>query len=99
MLRGTTPKHIFKVGIDLTDAEVLYITYSQGDKEIVEKTISEIDIFPNKLEVRLTQKETLDFDPDLPVKIQIRGRYPNDIAVGSNQMMSTVEDILKDGEI
>lgn len=32
MFRGTTPTNIFNVNVDLTNAEVIYITYSQQNK-------------------------------------------------------------------
>ena len=38
MRRGTTPTHIFLTDIDLTDAEVIYLTYQMNGKTIMEKS-------------------------------------------------------------
>lgn len=61
MIRGTTPTHIFDTDISLVDAEEIYITYKQG-RVILEKTIADIQVTENQLQVDLTQKETLMFD-------------------------------------
>ena len=37
MIRGTTPTHVFRTDADLSDAEVVYVTYQQGSKKL-EKT-------------------------------------------------------------
>ena len=99
MRRGTTPTHTFTTDVNLTTAEVLYITYEQGDKEIIEKDIDDVTIASDKVTTTLTQEETLKVKPHGTVKIQIRARLANGEAVASNIMTASPEDILKDGVI
>ena len=41
MIRGTTPTHHFICNADLSDAEVIYVTYQQGTK-VLEKEKSDL---------------------------------------------------------
>lgn len=100
--RGTTPINTFKTSIDLTNANVIYITYSQLEQTVIEKTIEDIvSINATSLSVKLTQKETLRLKSEYPVKIQIRAGFGGDGGdrVRSNIMVTTVEPILKGGVI
>ncbi len=99
MRRGTTPTHEFKTDTNLTSAEVLYITYEQGDTTIIEKDIDDVTIEAEKITTQLTQEETLKVKPHGTVKIQIRARLAGNDAVASNIMTASPEDILKDGVI
>ena len=62
------------------------------------KAINEITITPDKLTVRLSQKDTLKFVPG-PVSVQIRAKYGDGTTVASNIAKTTAERILKDGVI
>lgn len=99
MFRGTTPTNIFDVDVDCTTAELIYITYSQRGRTIVEKTISDIDVTAETLSVTLTQAETLKFNAINEVEIQIRVKFPDDKAIASNIITTTAERILKEGVI
>lgn len=99
MRRGTTPTNLFKSNVDLTEAEVLYITYKQRGVTVIEKTIEDVTINEKNFEVDLTQQETLQLDPKQKVEIQVRARFPGGRAIGSNIVETTVGRILKDGEI
>ena len=98
MYRGTTPNNIFSVDIDLTGAEVVYITYSQKGETVIEKTIDDITITSESLTVTLTQAETLRLK-EREVEIQIRARFPNGDAVASEVIKTTAGRILKEGVI
>ena len=67
MRRGTTPTHIFSTDLDLTAAEVIYITYQQECKNLLELTDDRITRDIDKVTVTLTQAETLAFAEDQPV--------------------------------
>lgn len=99
MRRGTTPTHTFTTDVDLTGASVLYLTYKQNGRIKVEKTIDDVTINPESVQVTLTQKETLAFDDEGDVRIQIRARFPDGSAVASNIIKTTAQIILKEGEI
>lgn len=99
MIRFTTPTHVFKTNIDLTQADVIFITYKQGGSTVVEKTKEDLTIEQDQLSVKLTQEDTGKFVQGNPVEIQIRVRFGDDTAIASNIMKTTVERVLKDGVI
>lgn len=98
MRRGTTPSNTFMTDIDLREADVVYITYAQQGRPIVEKTITDMTITQSSVEVMLTQSETLKFK-NAEVEIQIRARFPSGRAVASNIIKTTAERVLKEGVI
>ncbi len=99
IIRGTTPTNYFDVDLDLTEADVIYITYEQNDEVVFEKQKSDITITPERLSVELTQEDTLKLDDEYDVKIQIRARLSDGTAVASNIVKTNVSRVLKDGVI
>lgn len=100
MRRGTTPTHTFGTDIDLRTAEAIYITYEQGGKTVVEKTIEDMTIEEDSVAVTLTQEDTLAFEEKGgKVKIQIRAKFANGSVVASNIISTPAEEILKEGVI
>ena len=99
MRQWTTPTNTFDTDIDLTNAEVIFITYKQNGHTIFEKTKEDMEITAESISVKLTQKETGLLDHDIPVRIQIRARFADGSAPGSNIMVVSVEEALKTGEI
>lgn len=100
--RGTTPINTFLTSIDLTEANVIYITYSQLGKIVIEKTKEDVtSMTETTLSVKLTQMETLRLKSEYPVQIQIRAGFggENGDRVKSNIMETTVDPILKGGTI
>lgn len=98
--RGTTPKHTFDVDVDLTTAVEMFITYQQDRRTVLEKQLKDIEVSPESISVKLTQKESLKFHENGgPVRMQIRARFPDGEAIGSNIMSTSVGEILKEGEI
>lgn len=98
MYRGTTPTNVFTVDVDLTDAEVLYVTYKQGSRVAFEKSKSGVIVEADRLTVTLSQIETLSLSPG-DVDIQIRARFGNGSAIASNVIHTTANAVLKDGVI
>ena len=99
MIRGTTPTHRFNVPVDMTDAEVIYISYRQDDRVLVEKTGSDIAVTDRYLEVRLSQRETLLFSDKENIEIQIRAKFSDGTAIASNIIMLPVGEVIKYGVI
>lgn len=99
MRRGTTPTHIFQTSVDLTDAEVIFITYRQGNKTIVERTKDSLLVSDAELRLTLTQAETLAFSVSGQVEIQIRARFPDGAAIASQVIRTAANVILKEGVI
>ncbi|HEK9985606.1 TPA: hypothetical protein TVN94_000045 [Streptococcus equi subsp. zooepidemicus] len=98
MYRGTTPIHIFRTDVDLTDASVLFITYVQNCKVILEKELSDVKIQKETITVFLSQKETLLFTEGI-ITIQIRAKFPDGSSIASSLIRTSAKEILKDGEI
>lgn len=99
MIKYTTPTHIFNVNVDLTSAEVIYLTYKQNNNIVVEKTKEDLTITPTQVTVTLTQEDTGGFIMGTPVEIQFRAKFYDTTAIASNIMKTTVERVLKDGVI
>lgn len=100
--RGTTPINKFNTSMDLTEATVLYITYSQLGAIKIEKTLEDVtEMTAASVSVQLTQDDTLALDSALNVDIQIRAGFGGEggSRVRSNIVTASVEKILKDGAI
>ena len=98
MRRGTTPTNTFTVDTDLTAAVAVYVTYKQGNQVLVEKNIDDLTITSTKVEVTLTQEDTLAFAQG-SAQIQIRAKFGDGAAIASNIIVAPVDQILKDGVI
>lgn len=101
MIRGTTPTHVFTSCIDLSDTVIseIYITYSQRDEVIFEKTIDDVVIEENKIKVKLTQEETLLLDDSDSLEIQAALKFEDGTVVRSKMVRTDVGRILKDEAI
>ena len=95
--RGSTPTNVFNVNIDLTGATV-FITYSQNNKVVIEKTGSDVTIESDKLTTTLSQTDTLALQSGR-TEIQIRYVMSNGTADASNIIVVDAQRILKDGVI
>ena len=101
-IRGTTPVNIFTVDIDLRPASLIFLTYSQGEgcctKVILEKTKEDMQITEDTVTVRLSQEDTLAFDPHEKITMQFRAKFGN-TAVACKPMVTGIGEILKQGVI
>lgn len=103
--RGTTPIHKFwlktKQGepIDLRSAVVVYMTYKQDGRVIVEKTKDDMTITEDLIEIQLSQTDTLGFCDKKEVEIECRARFADDQAIASCIVKTPVCKILKEGVI
>ena len=96
--RGCTCKNIFSFPYLAEEVELLYITYQQRFKTVVEKTLAECTIEDNKLVVMLSQEDTLQFDSAVPIAIQIRVKLVNG-AVTKSKVIETYTDLLLKNEV
>lgn len=105
MRRGTTPTHTFKpktkVGelIDMRSAQVIYMTYKQDGKTVLEKTKDQMEITEEEMVIHLTQEDTLAFSTLGDVEIECRARFADQSAIASCILKTTAQRILKDGVI
>lgn len=97
--RGATITNIFNVEVDLTTAVVMYVTFSQCDRVIVEKTLEDCTVETDKITVYFSQEDTLKFEEKLPVEIQIRARLSSGAAPVSCIIRTYATELLKEGVI
>lgn len=98
MYRGTTPTLIFNIPFTGENVEEIYITFVQGDKTVLEKTLADVTWEDKTIELKLTQEETLLFEKG-SVTIQHRLKFIDGTTLASNLVYTTAEAILKDGVI
>lgn len=101
MIRGTTPTHVFISCMDLSEVTVeeAYITYSQNNEVIFEKTFPDVEIDGKKISVKLTQEETLLLNDGESVEIQAALKFEDGTVVRSRIVRTDVGMILKDEAI
>ena len=97
--KGCTATNTFTVPFSRDEVDVLYITYQQREKTVLEKTFEDCTFSEGVVTVNLSQEETLMFESLLAVRIQIRARLKNNAAIKSNIISTDVDKILKDGVI
>lgn len=96
--RGTTPTNVFAVNLDLTEAEIIWLTYKQLETILFTKKKEDMDISPEEIRVTLTQEETLSLRPG-ELEIQFRARFADGTAVASNIIKTYAKDVLEGGVI
>lgn len=99
--RGTTPSINFDFGINLSQLDIadLYLSFSQNNTVLFEKTKDDVEFFDTYISVSLSQTETLKLKSDELLYIQSRIKLDNGECYASNIIKSYVSDVLKDGEI
>ena len=99
MHRGSTPTCLFDVNLDLRQATKVLVTFKQGDLIVFEKDLPDVTVTETQVQVKLTQADTLKLDADKKVQMQIRAKFANGDTFPSDVMETTVEELLRDGEI
>ena len=102
MIRGTTPQLTFTVPFDPTVAEKIWITFSQNKKEVFTIEKEDCKLTETTIICTLSQNQTLSLAPNATLQIQIRVSFANgdeSTALASEIINTTVQQILKDGEI
>lgn len=61
IVRGGTPTVVFNVAVDLTTAVVLYVSYYQNGRKVLEKPLEECTVTERTVSNTLSQAETLKF--------------------------------------
>lgn len=98
MIRLTTPQHQFTFPDDPSEYKRILITYSQGDKIILEKTEEDMIFEDMTGRLSLSQEETSLFSPNGKVRIQVRVLTDGDTALASDIFTINVSDVLN-GEV
>ena len=72
MIRGTTPTHIFNLPFEVDIVECVRITYAQRGKTVFTKGDEDVELEGNQVRVTLTQEDTLMFDCNDCVYVQLK---------------------------
>lgn len=101
MIRGTTPKLEFELPFDTLLIAKMYVTISQNNRVVIEKTIADCNCQGSAVTLALTQEDTLKFQQNSreTAEIQIRIRTKDGNALASNIIRVFVGRILKEGVI
>ena len=103
MIRGTTPTNAFILPfyMEVADISALYVTYSQNGIVIVDKSLNDVTISVKDnliVTLKLNQEDTLKLSEG-KVKIQIRLKTSDGVAMASNIINTYASEVLKDGVI
>lgn len=97
MIRATTPTHSFELPFNYEEfVSKILITYKQGDKIVLEKTENDITFDGNVVSFEFTQEETLLFDKDIMVDIQVRVLTKGGQSLASQVWHKPIDDVLND---
>lgn len=94
MIRGTTPTHTFELPFSASNFVVYTVTYSQANNVIVKKEKNDCEESGNKILVMLTQEETLKFNTNDVVEIQIKAMDSDGVVTASDVVRTTAKKIL-----
>lgn len=70
-MRGSTPTQTFEISFDTRLLTELNIYYSQNDELLLTKTMKDCELDGNKIIVNLSREETLSFDDNFPLQVQL----------------------------
>lgn len=98
MRKGTTPTHVFALGIDAELIKDLRVIYAQQGRVLVKRELGDCTANGGEVTVKLTQAETLRFDANKAVEIQVRVLTTGGDALASDIVSVTVEECL-DNEV
>ena len=98
MIRGTTPLHTFRLTFDAEFISKVRILYAQNDTVVLAKETEDCNLEGSAIKVKLTQEDTLAFDSQYPVEIQVRVLLTDGNALASKLKKVTAERCL-DNEV
>ena len=102
MTRGTTPILHFETDTDCTIYDKIQVAFEQNNNIVLLKEKKDLIVTKTYIELKLTESDTLLFNDDSMLNIQIRtgaNDGENAIRNASNIIRVRVDRILKDGEL
>lgn len=98
-IRGTTPTITFNLPFYADTIANCEVYFSQADNLVLTKGYEDCVLSSKTLSVTLTQADTLKFDEEEKLEMQIRFVFLNGSVDATNIIKGKVGKILKDGEI
>ena len=97
--KGCTCKHTFAIPFTENQISAIFITYQQDQVTKIEKELSDCEFADGTVSVKLSQEDTLKFDDNAIIKIQIRVKLISGAVTKSEIIETFTDDVLKDGVI
>lgn len=94
MIQGTTPTHKFSLPFEASCIKAVRIAYEQKGKILLTKELRDCKPEQNGLTTQLTQEETLKFDANVNVRVQLHVLTNNDEALASKPISVPVYVLL-----
>lgn len=98
-MQGTTPTITFNLPFDVSTIENLEVYFGQNDELLVTKGYNDCVLSGTTMQLTLKQKDTLQFDPDTKLQIQVRFRYTDGSVDATGIIKCKVGDLLSDAVI
>lgn len=96
MIRGSTPKLTYKLPFSSGQIKSARIMFKNGPVKMV-KTLKECATTDDTISVSLTQEETLKFNTEMSLKIQLQVLTTTGKSLVTPIQVISVEDLLEDG--
>lgn len=98
-IRGTTPTVTFNLPFNVSTIKNCEVYFGQNDELLFTKGYDDCAFDGTVMTVTLSQAETLQFDEDEKMQMQVRFVFTDDSVDATKVMKGKVGQILKDGEI
>lgn len=92
-MQGTTPSQYFELPFPTSLLEKVSVTYRQKKKVILIKRTEDCVLQDNYVIVPLTQEDTLMFNPNYIVEVQVKVKTLNGEVMGCDEYRLAVEEI------
>jgi hypothetical protein len=96
--KGCTCDNSFSIPYEKEEVAAIVITYRQKGVTKVEKTLADCTFSEGQVHVSLTQEDTLKFEDESVVQMQIRVRLKSGL-VTKSRVMETYTDTVLNGEV
>jgi hypothetical protein len=94
MTPGATPTHTFNVPIDAEEIAAVRISYEQNGKILLSKNKEDCTLSGKQIIVKLSQEDSLKFDSNVIVRIQLKIRTTGDDVIISDIIKKTTNIVL-----
>lgn len=98
-IRGTTPTITFNLPFSVDGINNCEVYFGQNDELLLEKGYEDCVLSGTTIAVPLTQADTLLFDYEEKLQVQLRFMYNDQRVEATSILKGKVGQILKDGEI
>lgn len=95
-IRGTTPTVTFNLPFDVSTIQNCEVYFGQNDELLFKKGYNDCVFSGTTMQVTLKQRDTLQFDPEEKMQVQIRFRFNNGAVDATEKIKGKIGDLLDD---